>query len=355
MITSFSISDKALANAINMDLERFAKLWRKDDTIGSHEPVDVFCDVMLRGGKRLRGILAMKSYYAYGGKDEEVAIGIARVFEIVQTSLLIVDDIADRSELRRGGLSAHKRIEMYAKANDMKGSALHYGQVQTMNIAYAGLHQSTIELLRLPVDAEISRRACRRFHENIAITINGQIDDIYNEATKHEVSESAIESVSIRKTAYYTILNPIELGAFLAGVTSIPLNIRKYSIHTGCAFQIADDIISTFGAEDKTGKGQDDDIHQGKLTLLVHHALIHGTAVQQTVLKATLGNLDATPSECNEVRQIFIATGALEYAKVQLRMQEKAALEALADDKVTDSYFLDYLMKLTNYIVNRLA
>ena len=353
MIHSYQVPDRALSDRIQEDLERFAKQWRQEETIGSPEPIDAFCDVLLRGGKRLRGTLAAQSYWAHGGRNETVAIGAARVFELIQTSLLVVDDIADRSALRRGGPSAHTRIEAYAKNTHLKGSAYHYGQVQAMNVAYAGIHQATIELLNLPVDGEVARRACRRFHENICTTINGQIDDIYNEATPAPVSEADIESVMRRKTAYYTILSPIELGASLAGATELSRSLREYAVHTGCAFQVTDDIISTFGAEDETGKGNNDDIREGKLTLLVYHALLKSDATQQKLLWSILGKSTASDKECDRVREIMKRTGALDYAKERSARHEAEAVQALSGVTTLTPDFKAYLGTLTKYVVNR--
>lgn len=350
---SYTIPDPVLSLRIQQDLERFAVKWQADKTIGSPEPIDAFCDVLTRGGKRLRGTLAMQSYFAHGGQDVEVALGAARVFELVQTSLLVVDDIADRSLLRRGGPSAHTRIKEYARANNMKVAPLHYGQVQAMNVAYAGLHQATIELLNLPVDNEIARRACKRFHENICTTINGQIDDIYNEATHADVSEADIETVMKRKTAYYTIVSPLELGACLAGVAEIPVYLREYAVHTGCAFQIADDIISTFGKEGETGKGSNDDIREGKVTFMAHYALAHSSNEQREQLAAILGKERATDQQCDDAREIIKTTGGLDYAAERARFHETEALKALENDSVTDPTFKAYLMTLTDYIVNR--
>jgi geranylgeranyl diphosphate synthase type I len=351
---SYTVADKNLTSQIQHNLEEFANQWRKDETIGTREPIDAFCDVMLRGGKRLRGILAMQSYWAHGGTSEVVAIGAARIFELLQTSLLVVDDIADRSSLRRGGPSAHMSLQTYARANNLKGDALHYGQAQAMNVAYAGLHKATVELLDLPVDAQVARRACKRLHENILVTINGQIDDIFNEATNSLVSEADVERVLGRKTPYYTILGPIELGAQLAGRETLPDYLQQYSIQAGVAFQIADDIISTFGHEDETGKGSNDDIREGKLTLLAYHALARGTSSQVIQLKEILGDSDATIEQCDAVREIFKVTGALAYAKTRLAQHERQALTALKKNRnETDSDFMAYLVKLTDYVVNR--
>jgi geranylgeranyl diphosphate synthase type I len=351
----FVMPNAALQADIQHNLVLFASEWQQEETIGSRQPIDAFCDLLLRGGKRLRGTLAMQSYYAHGGTDGRVALGAARIFEIIQTSLLIVDDIADRSEWRRGGASVHRHIRAYAEAQHMKGSAQHYGVAQAMNVAYAGLHKATTELLQLPVSDAIARGACARFHDNILVTINGQIDDMYNEMTHDLLTEQDIERVLIRKSAYYTILSPIELGASLAGVTTVSDNVRQYAVHAGCAFQIADDIISTFGEEGETGKGKNDDIREGKMTLLTHYAFAQATPKQKQLLGRVLGNEHATPSGCDAVRGVILATGAREYAAERLVQHKAAAIEVLAGDRDTNHRFVAYLGQLIDYLVNRRA
>lgn len=350
------VLDPLLADEIQADLKRFSRQWQADATIGASEPIAAFCEVLLRGGKRLRGVLAIKSYQAFGGKDKAVAVGAARVFEIIQTSLLVVDDIADRSALRRGGPSAHALLEAWAIKNGMKGSTRHYGQVQAMNAAYAGVHRAALELLLLDVDAETIRRTSTKFHQNILVTVNGQIDDIFNEAVPTLVKAEAIESVMQRKTAYYSILSPLELGAQLAGVTELPKSLREYAVHAGSAYQIADDIISTFGRENETGKGSNDDLREGKLTLLIYHALARGSRVQIERLRAILGNVRATDNDCNEARDILLETGAVDYVKEQLKHHKGQALTALdeAHGKVPTE-LLEYLKQLTEYLVDRNA
>lgn len=347
--TSYSV----LLAQINKDLQVFADKWQKEETAGKGEPVKAFCDVLLRGGKRLRGVLVMQSYYALGGEDDVVALGAARVFEIIQTSLLVVDDIADHSSTRRGGPAAHKQLGKWARDHHLKGSAEHYGLSQAMNIAYEGINRATIELLKLPVDAEVARHACRWFQENIATTVRGQIDDIYNESTPHHVSLEAIENVMEQKSAYYTVLSPLELGAQLAGASKLPQSLRDYSLAAGKAFQTADDILGTFGAEKATGKGSNDDIREGKVTLLVHYAYEKAGTDQKKVLDPVLGDHQASIKKCDEVREIFEETGALEATKKRLAHYEKEALAALDGDSVTAPAFVAELRALVQYFARR--
>jgi geranylgeranyl pyrophosphate synthase len=76
---------------------------------------------------------------------------------------------------------------------------------------------------------------------------------------------------------------------------------------------------------------------------------------QRAVLSQVLGNEDATPEQCDEVRRIFKATGALDYAKDRLGEYEVRALQALEDDSAIPPAFADYLRRLGEYLLHRKA
>jgi geranylgeranyl pyrophosphate synthase len=56
----------------------------------------------LKGGKRLRAKLALLSYFACGGKDEEEGLKVAASSELPHSASLIKDDILDKDRERRG-------------------------------------------------------------------------------------------------------------------------------------------------------------------------------------------------------------------------------------------------------------
>ena len=60
-----------------------------------------FADACLRGGKRLRPAFVYYSYKLFGGNDEKEIIKLSMFIELIQTFLLIHDDIIDRALLRR--------------------------------------------------------------------------------------------------------------------------------------------------------------------------------------------------------------------------------------------------------------
>jgi geranylgeranyl diphosphate synthase type I len=340
-------------DVIDKDLERFIATWRQEYDQGSIEAIDAYCQIVLRGGKRLRGILAMQSYYAHGGTDDAVALGAARVLELMQAYLLVIDDIADRSDTRRGGPSAHRLIEATSAAMNMRGDLVHYSQTQAVNAAQCGAHKAALELLELPVADLIARRALTSLHKNIEITGMGQMNDIYNEVTNVILDEHAIERVLIKKSAYYTFVNPLELGAYLAGREALDKNLQSYAINVGCTFQITDDLIGTFGVEAKTGKSINDDIREGKMTLIAQHSLANANDSHRTILRSVLGDRSATNDECDQVRAIMQATGAYEFASQRRNWYAQQAHEALMSVRDLDDDFVSFLDQLINFVATR--
>jgi geranylgeranyl diphosphate synthase type I len=63
-------------------------------------------DLLGRGGKRWRPVMTMMVYEALGGRAEEIA-DLAAVTELIHNGTLAVDDVEDRSELRRGRPCVH--------------------------------------------------------------------------------------------------------------------------------------------------------------------------------------------------------------------------------------------------------
>ncbi|MFB6088830.1 MAG: polyprenyl synthetase family protein, partial [Candidatus Aenigmatarchaeota archaeon] len=68
------------------------------------EPIWEFLD---RGGKRMRPVMMILVYEAFGGSDKDIMNYVASP-ELFHNGTLIVDDIEDESEKRRGKPCTHK-------------------------------------------------------------------------------------------------------------------------------------------------------------------------------------------------------------------------------------------------------
>ena len=290
---------------------------------------DAFLEILSRGGKRIRGALVMLGYEMSGGKNSALALEAARAIEMMQAYILIIDDIQDRSLVRRGGPAAHVILHDYHVAHHLAGEADHFGIAVALNSALGGAHAAQMILANLDTDEDLRLKVVSIMNRTMLVTAHGQTNDIVNELIA-DVDEKAVERVLEWKTAHYTILNPLHVGMVLAGAECEATDaITEYAMHAGKAFQISDDILGTFGEESESGKSTVDDIREGKRTLLTVYALEHATDADQNFLLQMLGNQHISPAEFERCKNILVQSGALDYSRTQAEQHSKQAIESL--------------------------
>jgi geranylgeranyl diphosphate synthase type I len=308
-----------------------------------------YLDVLGRGGKRLRGVLAKRAFEYFGGADEHVALEAALVIEMLHDYLLVVDDIEDDSDLRRGKPSAHKLLETYHEQNQLAGNRRHYGLSQTINAAMAGQNLALLRVTKLPVSDSFKVNALAHLNDFLTKTDFGQLGDFNNEAFKTDQENDVVQVLRL-KTAYYTFCMPVYFGAALAGAPKISAKLNDYLINTGTCFQLYDDIIGTFGDTAKTGKSNRSDIIEGKRTLLVIYALEAANDQQKAVLTNALGNKNLTDAEFSAVQAVLRDTGALERCQKEARSLVKRANQSVRESGL-DSEAVAFFEALASYVL----
>lgn len=346
-----------LDNAINSYCDDLLHASEADFTPYSRDVIATYFDILRRGGKRMRGGLVMNAYEMLGGTDQQVSLKAAQAIEMIHAYLLIVDDICDRSLMRRGGPSAHVLLTEQHRASQLRGGSEHFGVSQALNAALFGSHLAQMELTKLAVPDSYKLEVLYDLNQALTVTLHGQINDIFNEAIQH-VSEQDVEHALLWKTAQYSFEAPLQMGVTLAqGNDPVATDIiHEYSNHMGLAFQIADDILGTFGNSFESGKSAMDDIKEGKVTLLISRALERATVSQREQLLQGLGNQKLTPDELDACRQIIEDTGALDYARQRASNHAAQAAEVLT--KAPGSWSRDgvaFLRELAGFVTDRKA
>ncbi len=113
------------------------------------------------------------------------------------------------------------------------------------------------------------------------------------------------------KSGRYTAERPIQLGALLAGAPAeLRAELSRYGTAVGEAFQLQDDLLGMFGDPETVGKPVGDDLREGKFTLLIHHALVHGGAADRQRVAEALGNPDLGAAAVAQVQETLERTGA---------------------------------------------
>lgn len=296
--------------AIDADLKTYTKQVIKDTRreFGQHsgDLMEAFCDVLTRPANRLRGALAMMAYEMFGGTDKKVSTGIGRIMEIVQTYLLVADDVYDRSNIRRGAPTIHKMYEQAHEDNKWRGDALHFGESVALSQAFVGVHLLNQQVATLNVEPKRLLGAMNFINTYLRTTNEGQSNDIFN-SVRNDVTEKHIDNVLEWKTASYTFDGPLRFGAMLAGASGKELaKLKEFALIAGRLFQITDDMLGTFGDVFEAGKSPLDDTREGKMTDISFYALKILQDTDKEFYESMLGNEMLTEKEFEKVRQLLI-------------------------------------------------
>jgi geranylgeranyl diphosphate synthase type I len=104
----------------------------------------------------------------------------------------------------------------------------------------------------------------------------------------------------------------------------------------GEAFQLRDDVLGVFGDPEVTGKSADDDLREGKQTLLVALAEEATDDAGRALLARSLGNPDADHAEFDALRDLFVRTGARDLVERRIAEQTELARRAIGEAPLAD-------------------
>lgn len=177
-----------------------------------------------RGGKRIRGVLVNLGYELSGGLPNKDILKISSALEILHTAFLIHDDIIDKSPTRRNQPSLYKAL-----------GGKHYGISQAISIGDIGLYFPIKLISDSSFLGEYKLKALSLLSEIIVNTGWGQIMDL---------EKGDKEFINLYKSAQYTIVCPLVIGATLAGADNELLGrLKIFGENLGIAFQIRDDVL----------------------------------------------------------------------------------------------------------------
>lgn len=297
---------KISAAEINQELDNFFKKWNEEVLACSSKLSDLNKSFIQAnsGGKRLRGVFVKLGYELVGGISTSEILKPAAAFEIFQTAILAHDDVIDKSETRRGKPTLYKEL-----------GGNHYGISQTICLGDIGFFLAYRLIAGSNFPEKEKNQAISYFTNSIIQTVLGEILDVEAPQSGKADEETYLKICQL-KTAYYTLTGPLQLGAVLAGADKKLLNnIEAFGEKLGTAFQIQDDILGVFGDEKTLGKSVTSDIEEGKNTLLVIYALQNASAKQNEILGKYYGKGKIGGSELEQIKKVFIDTGALKYSQ----------------------------------------
>src|SRR5690606_28434395 len=129
------------------------------------------------------------------------------------------------------------------------------------------------------------------------------------------------------KTAYYTVVSPLRLGALLAGTEPDP-DLTRAGIDLGVAFQIRDDVLNLrrgSGATSAYGKEFAGDLYEGKRTLIIAYLLASATPAEAAEVRQLLAGPRTARDEAAVTRLLALIDTHGSLDKAQNVAQERAA------------------------------
>ncbi len=262
--------------------------------------LDQVRDLTMRGGKRLRAALLVHGAALFDARAEErsAVVDSAAALELLHTYFLIHDDIMDGDDIRRGGPAVHAAL--VKKTGDRN-----FGQ--GLGILAGDLSAALKQVLLIGMDLDASRR-----HKVDKIFATMHLDVVHGQTLDMLGGASALE-VATHKTASYTTVGPMALGAALAGASDNEIEqLAKIALPLGVAFQFRDDVLGTFGSPSVTGKPVGTDLKTGKQTILLEEGLKRADGRQTRAIQLVLGRANATDEKIETARNALVECGARE-------------------------------------------
>ncbi|MHC1609691.1 MAG: polyprenyl synthetase family protein [Candidatus Methanofastidiosia archaeon] len=263
-------------------------------------------DFLSRGGKRWRPALFTLIVEALGGDIENVR-DFAALPELVHNGTIIIDDIEDGADIRRGKPSLHLLYGVDTAIN--AGNALYF---IPLALLLRNEHNFTDDVM-LKIYNIYAR-------EMINVHLGQALDISWHRGEKK--SDTITEEQYIQMCAYKTgtlARMSAKIAAVLSGASSEHVDILgKFAESIGIAFQIQDDILDiiTEGEDrDKFGKPYGNDITEGKITLLVIKTLQRAPPDEAEKLLGILSSHTKDKDKIDTAIGIIKSYGAIKSAR----------------------------------------
>lgn len=275
----------------------------------------------MRGGKRFRPMMCEAGYLAVEAsptKDKALPAGAA--LEVLQSYLLIHDDWMDQDESRRGKPAVHV---MYRDSYDE-----HLANSCGILAGDLASAYSQELLLRTEVSPEKLRELFVRFTQVQKEVILGQHLDI--------TASPQVARMHDLKTTSYTVRGPLLIGGAIGNMNAEQEDVlTRYADPLGQAFQIADDLLGTFGDMDKTGK-PGNDLRNGKRTALVKEAEATVAENEREVLDVVIRGEKTDDDAVRAAADFLVSSGVRARVKARLMERGEEAKSVVRDAPLTE-------------------
>jgi geranylgeranyl diphosphate synthase type II len=261
-----------------------------------------------RSGKGLRAALCLATCRALGG-DLDKAVNSAVAIELSHNAFLVLDDVQDGSELRRGAPTLAAEYGLAVAVN--VGNATNLLALQHLmanrwtlgpNVAWAILQESAL-MMRHSLEGQAIEVGWIQHNDCDLVD-----DDYYR--------------MCMKKSSWYTCIYPCRVGAIVAqGKGETFTRFDQYGCYLGAAFQIQDDLLNLTGSLATYGKEISGDLWEGKRSLVLIEYLNRCSAARRADLERFLGKTrqERTEAEVRRVADELMNSGCVDIVQARAR------------------------------------
>ncbi|KAI1280531.1 Farnesyl pyrophosphate synthase [Halotydeus destructor] len=297
-------------------------------------------------GKRNRGLALVSAYSQLAAeKGVECAENVERArvlgwcVEVMQTFLLLADDVMDGSITRRGQLCWYRQDNV--------------GLIAVNDSLY--LEAAIYHLLKIHFqDQPYYLQLVEQFLEVTRMTVYGQAMDVLSTPPKQGLNlkrftPERYANIIKYKTAYYSFSLPVRLAMYLAGITDRKRHSDAESVllKMGHFFQVQDDYLDCFADPEVLGK-IGTDIQDGKCSWPIVVALQLASNEQREILQQNY--FRSEPEAVEKVKALY---KELDVEKLYRQYEEEQYVEIRKDievitnrSKLPAAIFNEFLSKI---------
>ncbi|MFH1631005.1 MAG: polyprenyl synthetase family protein [Candidatus Aenigmatarchaeota archaeon] len=299
-------------------------------------------DLLNRGGKRWRPVLMMLVCEALGGNPKKFQ-DLVVIPEIIHNGTLMIDDIEDSSELRRGKPCTYKIFGIDISIN--AGNIMYY-------LPFLVTMRNKI------FDEKTKLRIYETYLQEMINISFGQGMDIAwhnGKANADKVTEKEYLQMCAYKTGTLARMSA-KIGAIASGADEKTVEaMGKLAESIGVGFQIQDDILNLTATSGKNQFKEEyigEDIHEGKRTLMVIYAVRKADKKSSKRLIEILNMHTRDRNLINEAIKILRDCGAIDYARQRAKQIVQEAWNEV-DPILKPSKAKDMLAAFVKFLVER--
>ena len=267
------------------------------------------------GGKRVRPLLMLMGYNLYK-EDVDAIMNNALALEAYHNFTLLHDDLMDKSDLRRGHPTVHKKWDENTAI--LSGDTMLIMAYQLFN---KGMKND--EAFTAFIDATLG-------------VGEGQQYDMDFE-TRNDVTEAEYMEMIRMKTSLLLGYAP-KTGAMLAGADQEDVNnLYTFGEKMGLAFQLQDDLLDVYGDPTQFQKKLGGDIVENKKTFLLINAYQRADDAQKAELDRWVNAQAYEPAEkIAAVTHLYTVLGIDQLAQQKIEELFAESLKSLDQVKVSE-------------------